>query len=177
MYIWLIVRRDSYRPKLHYLCGNNTSHLVIVNATADFKNYHLICDTPKNVSKNSVQTPPYTPKNKNDTLQIIRKYRERILTLIDWKKKVLCQSERPFQSIGRPLWPTAVRLDFPCSTCQFTIIQYIDYRIRFSLTIIESMKLHFIGTVKSKLVFGIRYFLIFPSNVNYVCNLYNIILH
>lgn len=75
--------RDSYRPKLHYLCGNNISHLVIVNATADFKNYNLICD---DVIKNSVQTPPYIPKNKNDALKIIRKYRERILTLIDcWK--------------------------------------------------------------------------------------------
>ena len=65
------------------MCGNNISHLVIVNATADFKNYTLICDTINNVIKNSVQTPPYTPKNKNEALQIIRKYRERILTLIE----------------------------------------------------------------------------------------------
>ena len=80
------MRRDAYRPKLHYLCGNNISHLVIVNATADFKNYNLICDTPNNVINNSVQTPLYTPKNKNDALQIIRKYRERIITLINcWK--------------------------------------------------------------------------------------------
>ena len=77
---------DSYRPKLHYLCGTNISNLIIVNATADFKTYNSICIL------NNTQIPLYTPTSKNDISEIIMKYRKRIENFILNLISFTCQS-------------------------------------------------------------------------------------
>ena len=128
---------DSYRPKLHYLCGTNISNLVIVNATADFKTYNSICIL------NNTQLPLYTPKNKNDISEIIMKYRKRIENFIWWVKFIVLSQER------LPFVPGSFTLNLISFTCQSYFIPCIDYQIRFLQTIIESMKQHSIGTVMS----------------------------